>query len=457
MKKLLLFLIIVFVLQACQDKTAEQKTSSAPETQEKIVELQKAESEKIIEIIRNGDVKGVQNLLKTGISVDSRFEGFFRGGRQKNANDISNKEWTMLMFSAFYNQVKISELLLKNNADINLQNKAGHTALFLSCASSSEEMAKFLIEKGANATIDSKDSDGTSTLQWALAYEWNNVAQKILEQNIEVNSFSKETGRNILLDAFYSEAISKETISKIIEKGANINYANPKDGETALIWACRRDFSDIAKKIVGKGGIVNSVSKNGTTPLSCASGAKSCSTELMMFLMKNGAKINPDLKYGRTPLIEAVSSNCLEKVKYLLENKANINQKSEGFGGVSPLSEALWETNFEITKYLVENGADVNIQKENGDTALLVAVWNEKNLNAVDLLIQKGADVNRTNDDKQSPLLKAIQYNLYDIAVLLLKNGANTDVKDFYGNTVQSTLKETVERTGNKKWLGLKL
>ncbi|MFC3161422.1 ankyrin repeat domain-containing protein [Chryseobacterium arachidis] len=145
------------------------------------------------------------------------------------------------------------------------------------------------------------------------------------------------------------------------------------------------------------------------------------------------------------------------KSKRSRRNGANINQKSEGFGGVSPLTEALWQTNLEITKYLVENGADVNIQRDNGETALLVAVWNEKNLNAVDLLIQKGADVNQTNDDKQTPLLKAIQYNLYDIAVLLLKNGASTDVKDFYGHTIQSTLKETVERTGNKKWLALKL
>lgn len=457
MRKLLLFLILAFIFKSCKDKTAEKKTIPAQEIQQKIVELPKAESEKIIEIIKNGDVSGIQDLLKKGVNVDSRFEGFFRGGRQKNADDFSNKEWTMLMVATFYNKEKIAELLLENKADINLQNKAGHTALFLACANRSEEMVKFLLKKGANVTIDSKDSDGTSTLQWAIAYEWNDVSQKLLEQNIDVNSFSKETGRSVLLDALYSETISEEVISKIIDKGANINYINPKDGENALIMACRRDFSNIAKMIVSKGGNVNSVSQNGTTPISSASGTESCSTELMDFLIKKGAKVNPTGKYGRTPLIEAVSSNCLEKVKNLVENKAIINQKSEGFGGVSPLTEALWEINFEITKYLVENGADVNIQKDNGDTALLVAVWNEKNLNAVDFLIQKGADLNKLNNDKQSPLLKAIQSNLYDIAVLLLKNGAGTNVTDFYGHTIQSTLTETVERTGNKKWLSLKL
>lgn len=457
MKKLLILLIIPFALQSCKDKAAEKTPIPVRETEGKIVELPKTETDKIINIIRNGDVKGVQNLLKKGIDIDSKFEGFFRGGRKENANDASNKGWSMLMVAAFYNQVNIAELLVQNNANIDLQNKAGHTAIFLACANRNEEMAKFLLENNANATIDSRDIDGTSTLQWVLAYEWNDVAKKMLDQNIDVNSFSKETGRNVLLDALYSEAISEETISKIIEKGGNINYINPKDGENALMCACKRDNSNIAKKIVNKGGNVNSVSKSGTTPLACASGGKSCSTELIIFLIENGAKINSDLKYGRTPLIEAVSSNCIEKVKYLIENGASINQKSEGFGGVSPLTEALWETNFEIVKYLVENGADVNIQRNNGDTALLVAVWNEKNLNSVNLLIQKGADVNKLNDDKQNPLLKAIQYNLYDIAVLLLKNGSSTDIKDFYGNTIQSTLEETVERTGNKKWLDLKL
>jgi len=456
MKKLFTILIFAFALQSCKDKPDEKKEISVQKTEEKIVELPKAESEEIIKIIRNGDIKGVQNLLKKGIDVNSRFEGFYRGGSQKNANDISNKQWTMLMVASFSNKVKIAELLLQNKAEINLQNKAGHTALFLACANRSEEMAKFLLKNNADATIDSKDSDGTSTLQWAIAYEWNDVAEELLKQDVDVNSRSKETGRDVLMDALYSETIFKDVISKIIDKGANINYIDP-DGENALMLACKRDFFDIAKKIVDKGGSVNSISQTGPTPLSCASGKNSCSTALMDFLIKKGAKINPTNKYARTPLIEAVSSNCIEKVKYLVENGATINQKSDGAGGVSPLSEALWETNFEITKYLVDNGADVNIQKDNGDTALLEAVWNEKNLNAVDLLIQKGADVNKTNDDKQTPLLKAIQYNHYDIAVLLLKNGAGTDVTDFYGHTIQSTLKETVERTGNKKWLSLKL
>lgn len=456
MNKLLIFLVFSLALLTCKDKPAEKKIIPVLETQEKNVELPKAQGEKIIEIIRNGNVKGVQDLLNKGIDVDSKFDGFFRGGRQENTADASNKEWTMLMVATFYNQIKIAELLLNSNADINIQNKVGHTAFFLACANRSEEMAKFLLNNNANAKIDSKDSNGTSALQWALAYEWNEVAQKLLNQGINVNCSNKETGRSTLLDALYSETISQEVISKIIDKGADVNYTNPKDGENALMWACKRGFFDIAKKIVSKGGNINSVSKNGTTPLSCASGNKSCSTELINFLVEKGAKINAE-KYGRTPLIEAVSSNCIEKVKYLVENGANINQKSEGFGGVSPLTEALWETNFEITKYLVENGADVNIQRDNGDTALLVAVWNEKNFNAVDFLIQKGADVNKTNNDKQTPLLKAIQYNLYDIAVLLLKNGSITDVKDFYGHTIQSTLKETVERTGDKKWLSLKL
>ncbi|GEM_PF-3898026 len=456
MNKVLVFLVFSFSLQNCKDKPAEKKIIPVVKTQEKIIELPKVESEKIIEIIKNGDVKGVQDALNKGIDVNSRFDGFFRGGRQENGTDTSNKEWTMLMVATFYNQIKIAELLLDNNADINIQNKAGHTSLFLACANRNEEMAKFLLNNNANAKIDSKDLNGTSALQWALAYEWNDVAKKLLDLNINVNSSNKETGRNTLLDALYSETISQEIISKIIDKGADVNYNNPKDGENALMYACKRGFTDIAKKIVSKGGNINAVSKDGITPLSCASSNEFCSTELMDFLIKRGAKINTE-KYGRTPLIEAVSSNCIEKVKYLVEKGANVNQKSEGFGGVSPLTEALWKTNFEITKYLVENGADVNIQKNDGETALLVSVWNEKNLKAVDLLIQKGADVNQTNDDKQTPLLKAIQYDLYDIAVLLLKNGASTDVKDFYGHTIQSTLKETVERTGNKKWLGLKL
>lgn len=461
MKRNLFFqtlIIILILVSSCnkeEKKVGIENSKQAHKVEKKQKELSLTEAEKIIEIIQNNDVKSLQLLVDGGLDVDSRFDGFFRGGRSIGQEDVSNKGWTMLMVCSFYNEVVIAKYLLEKNANINAVNKAGHTALFLACANRSEEMANFLLDKSADVRIDCKDYNGQSTLQWAIAYDWIGVSNRLLNLNAPIDGVCRETGRNVLLDALFSDVIPQDLVNKIIEKGADVYFKDLKDDETALMWACHRNFISSAKKILEKGVNINQTSKNGSTALSYASGNESCSLSLLEFLVSKGAKITIDNKYGRSALIEAVSSNCLEKVKFLVQKGALINEKSDGFGGVSPLTEAVWNCNYDITTFLIENGANVNIEKDRGETVLLEAVWNEKNLKIVDLLIKKGADVNKLNDDRQSPLLKAVQYNLYDIAVLLYEDGASLDVVDVYGKTIQKELAETVMRTGNRKWLQL--
>lgn len=455
-------LISLFYNVSCKKFESADKTVLKKEVKDSLdikpsIVLSQDQRDNIIKIIENNDVLALKKLINSGVDVNAVFDGFFRGGREVEDTNLTNNDWTMLMVASFYNKVKIAQFLLQNGANINQQNKVGHTALFLACANRSEEMAKFLLKNNADATIESRDTDGLSTLHWAIDYEWNDVVGELLTKDVDVNSFSSASGNNILISALMNNGIKQDVIVKIIEKGADINYINPKDGNNALMWVCERNFVNVAMKLVSKGANVNILSKNGSTALSFAAANKSCDTKLIDFLVQNGAKINIDEKYGRSALVEAVSSNCLSKVDYLVKRGAEINEKSVGFGGVSPLTESLWQTNYPITKYLIDNGANVNIAKDNGETALLVAVWNEKNYENVDLLLKKGSDVNKTDVDLQSPLLKAVQYDHYDIAVLLIKNGADTKAVDTYGRSVKSTLDETVARTGNKQWLNLKL
>ncbi|KAA5534718.1 hypothetical protein F0919_08880 [Taibaiella lutea] len=433
--------------------TANDTFAVAPANNSAVI-LDSIQRDKIVQLISDGDTTGLRKLLEEGLNVNSPMTGFYRGGRAINDDDNTNQRWTMMMIAAFYDKVPVAKVVLKYGADLNYGNAAGHTALYLACANRSEAMAGFLLEHKANANIGCKDYDGTTTLQWALNYDWDNIARKLLANGASVNGISKSTGRNTLLDAIYSDSISTDVILDIISKGADIHYTNP-EGETALMFAASGNYAEVINVLLNKGADVRVISKNGSTALSSVAGNDSCSVKLMQELLGHGAQVNIANTYGRSALIEAAGSKCIEKVKFLVAHNADINQKSIGFGGVSPLTEAVFNVDFNITKYLLDNGADANIEKDNGKSVLLEAILSENSIDIVALLISRGARVNHADADKQTPLLKAIQYNLYDIAVLLLQKGARTDVADIYGRTVPDMITETVKRTGDRRFLKL--
>ena len=142
-------------------------------------------------------------------------------------------------------------------------------------------------------------------------------------------------------------------------------------------------------------------------------------------------------------------------MNFLIKKAAQVNRKSEGFGGVSAIGVAAFDENLEMVKLLIDNGADVSSEADNGKTVLLEAILSEKSYDIVKLLIEKGADVNRSNDDKQTPLMKAAQYNLPAVVKLLLDSGASKKGTDFYGKTAMKYAEETAARTGEPAVLNL--
>lgn len=101
---------------------------------------------------------------------------------------------------------------------------------------------------------------------------------------------------------------------------------------------------------------------------------------------------------GVPMLCVAARNECFDKVKWLLENGADINAVSHD-RGYTPVMDAVWRKNFEITEYLIEAGADLSVVSSDGQPILVLAVGNGD----------------------------------YKIVDLLLKNGANPDIQDSMG------------------------
>ena len=117
-------------------------------------------------------------------------------------------------------------------------------------------------------------------------------------------------------------------------------------------------------------------------------------------LVAAGADVNEGLDSdGRTPLIDAARFNKKDAVRFLLENKADVNKASDN--GWTPLHWVVSQGKLSMLKTLVEAGADVNAADKLGNT----------------------------------PLHYAAKFEQYGFVSYLIKHGARTDVRNHEGKT----------------------
>jgi len=156
--------------------------------------------------------------------------------KQCDINQKNDLGWTALMIACANSSIlkqsdssdnKIIRLLLENNADVNLQNSDGLSALILaskySSSASNPETVKLLLEYKANVNLQ-------------ITSPKNNIP-KIK---------SVETA----LMAASVHSASSETVKLLLDHGANVNLRN-SNGCTALMLACNfNNTIDIVKLLI---------------------------------------------------------------------------------------------------------------------------------------------------------------------------------------------------------------
>lgn len=80
-------------------------------------------------------------------------------------------------------------------------------------------------------------------------------------------------------------------------------------------------------------------------------------TEIVTWLLKQGADINALNNNGGKPIHVAASQNQPECARILLDHGSNI-ESVRSLGGLTPLAIAVLKDNYEIAKFLLENGAN---------------------------------------------------------------------------------------------------
>lgn len=121
--------------------------------------------------------------------------------------------------------------------------------------------------------------------------------------------------------------------------------------------------------------------------------------------------------HGHTPLMRAALDGNTERVRELISEGADINQRDDN--DRTALMFAVINRHYETMKVLLECGADVNAKSNKEGTALMAAAL-AGDLQMVRALLDKGADVHaRLPDTNESAVTMAASHGYDEIARLL--------------------------------------
>lgn len=273
--------------------------------------------------------------------------------------------FTALHFAAQQGDIDSARILIEAGADINVPHQEHGSALIIAIASGHEELARFLIEQGAD--VNAKDAWGITPLHYALhkgvlilnnykpsdtdrfGWERNNMpglVKLLLDKGADPNA------RIEYSYAYHSDPF----IARAVEEPPQVDPV----GATPLLLAAASGDVESMRILVESGGADrNATTIGGATLFMLAAGVgaergardQKDAIEAARLALAMGGDVNAKLteiaadgparnqEDGRTALHAAVYLGWTDMIRFLIENGADINIKDRY--GMTPIKLAL--------------------------------------------------------------------------------------------------------------------
>lgn len=331
-------------------------------------------------------------------------------------------------FSLAKNRLEIAVILIAAGADINAVDESGATALHMAVTGGLEELARLLIDYGAD--VNRKTGYHKLTpLHQAASGGYINLVKLLLEKGADVNAASAAWWTPL------HAAKNKETAEILVENGANVNALSEK-GLSPLSEAVSMGDIELSKFLVEKGANFNQKLTSTDRTLLHYAG----SSAVAAYLVSLGIGVNSKDTWGYTPLHTAADTGNLDVAEYLLSNGADINAKITWFIrnddypiGSTPLDIALDnDPESDLTKFLKAKGAKTGRYlpgqlyfEDLGNTEIeLFRAVRNGNLTVITKRLRANANVNAKDNAGWTPLHWAAYFGRTWTVKYLIKNGA---------------------------------
>jgi ankyrin repeat protein len=445
----------------------------------------------LIDAIKSSDRETVLSLIQKKSDINTR-----------QADGASALHWAV-----HNNDQELVELLINAGADVDVADETGATPLWVSAYNGSPEIVAQLIQAGANP--DAALRTGETPLMTAAENGNLEVVNILLSADSDVAAVETRRGQSALM---WAVAEGHPGVARaLIENGADVMQQSFA-GYTPLHFASQNNSLDSAKALLSMDADVNETAKDKMSPLLLA--AASGYDDLTQYLLELGADPNVSDYRGFTALhYTAMQRSMIKSVQSLLEHGADPNvqivyntadhelqpvpdlpflksptriivagTKSGTFPiGATPFYLAGQQRNPSAMRLLARYGADIHMRNTEsiyflggsgrrvnyiaGTTPLMAAAGMDRvavnfyeypqeqekqALEAVKVAVELGADLNATNEYGMTALHAAAFIGADDILEYLIRNGADPDAMDSFGQTPVSIAMHVVtEGLGN--------
>ncbi|KAF5306570.1 hypothetical protein FQR65_LT07297 [Abscondita terminalis] len=376
--------------------------------------------EPALESLKTQRTHGGTTIYSTPMNEESEITRFLiEAGAEVNL--INRFDETPFLFAWKLTTLELVAKMQPTIADINAQNADGETALVLSFKNQNFDVARFLIEAGA-------DVNATNTFPFHFLCKFGKLelVKRIRSMVNDIN-LQNADGETALHFSLKNENF--DVASFLIDEGADVNLCNGVD-MTPFLEVCKIGHYEIVKKIRPKMTQINFQKRDGETALHLS--LKHQKRDVATFLIDEGADVNLSNNFGETSLFYACRFGDIELVKKIRKFVSDVNLKN--MDGDTVLGLSIRNENFEMAKFLNDENADVNVSNNTGMTPFLYACKIEL-VDVIKKMRSKVIDINWQNTNGQTALHLSIESENFDVARFLIEEGADVNVTDNFDTT----------------------
>ena len=388
-----------------------------------------------------GNIEIVRLLLDHGADPEANAEGNMG---EKPLHKVSYGK-----YRSPEDGVRIAQLLLEHNADVNTRRNNRQTPLHIASYFGIVEMVRLLLDRGADPEADADGDMGSKPLHFVSHGKYRSkedgvhVAQLLLERGADVNTRRNDHATPLHVASYFGNVeIVRLLLDHGADPGANADggmRSKPLHSVSCGEYRSQEDGVRVAQLLLERGADVNARRNDHRTPLHVAS--YSGNVEIVCLLLDHGAEANAEGDIGEKPLHKVSHGKYRSQedgvcvARLLLGHGADVNTRRNDHQ--TPLHRASYMGNIEMVRLLLHHGADPEASAEGdmGSKPLhMVSFGNygsrEDGIRVAQLLLEHGVDVNTRRSDHWTPLHIASYFGVVEIVCLLLDQGADPEANE---------------------------
>lgn len=275
-----------------------------------------------------------------------------------------NSRTLMHALAAGSGSVDFANILLKNDVTLDTVADAGIRPLHVAIQFQRNELAKFLIEHGADAS--KQDAAGRSPLVHCVIFGNLEIAALLLSNyNVGIDVTDHE-GFTPLMYAVSINA--RSMVDFLLDHGAHVDTTD-KHSQTALHVALHAKSFELAVLLTSRGASVDHVNDRRRNALHIAAGGADAVT--FDKLVRSSLDVSIKDIDLNTPLHEACSHGNLDTLRILLQSRASTDVKNGQHQ--RPIHLAALNGSLELCRALIEAGTRLDVIDNHRMTPLDIA------------------------------------------------------------------------------------